>query len=505
MTATYHSTRSREGTVSAKRAILEGLAGDGGLYVTDELNKHPLNLEALVEARRSGGYLATAQMVLEALLDDYSPDEIGACVREAYQDTFASPEVTPVVGVGNSWILELFRGPTSAFKDVALQMLPRLMSRAAENTHERILVLTATSGDTGKAALDGFADVKGVGICVFYPEGGTSQIQRLQMVTQKGRNVAVAAVRGNFDDAQSAVKRIFGDVPLRKRLTSRDILLSSANSINIGRLAPQVVYYFDAYAQLVIQGAIQPGDQLDFCVPTGNFGDVLAGYYAQRMGLKVHKLIVASNANKVLTEFLTTGVYDRNRPFFRTISPSMDILVSSNLERLLYYESGGDCELVRFCMDALGAEGRYEVPPALLERIRKSFACGSAHDDQARTAIRTLFEEHNYLADPHTAVAWHVSEQVEHQDGVARVVLATASPYKFCRDVCEALELKVAGDDFACMRALEAAQAKTGAPASAPKAPKALAALENTPVRFNEVLEASDMAAYVERKSGEIL
>lgn len=497
MASNYHSTRSRDRHVAAKRAILDGLAPDGGLYVTDALTDMCVDLAEIVETRKAAGYLGVAERILQTLLDDYTPEEMHACVREAYGDTFASPEVTPVQSVGNDWVLELFHGPTSAFKDVALQMLPRLMGRAAQQSDERIMILAATSGDTGKAALAGFADVPGCGITVFYPHGGTSEIQRLQMVTQAGDNVAVAAVRGNFDDTQSGVKEIFGDAELAERLAKENTTLSSANSINVGRLAPQVAYYFDAYAQLVLRGAIASGDTVDFCVPTGNFGDVLAGYYAKRMGMPVGTLVVASNANNVLTDFLTDGVYDRNRPFYKTISPSMDILISSNLERLLYYASEGDCDLIARLMGDLSATGRYEVPAETFATISETFACGCATDEQAKDAIRSCFEENGYLMDPHTAVAWHVLQGMPKSDAAARVVLSTASPYKFCRDVCDALGIEATGSDFDCMRALEE---KSGV-----AAPKALSALEGAQVRFEDVIEAGDMPAYVERKCGELL
>ena len=493
MASMYHSTRSSVKECSAKRAVLDGLAPDGGLYVSDALGSARIDLARIVE----GTYRENAALILGVLLDDYSPEEMAACVEAAYGGTFASEAVTPVVRVGDSFVLELFGGPTSAFKDVALQMLPQLMSRAAAHAGERIMILAATSGDTGKAALAGFADTPGLGITVFFPHRGTSEIQRLQMVTQTGGNVGVGAVRGNFDDTQSAVKRIFGDEALAARLRERGIVLSSANSINIGRLAPQVVYYFDAYAQLVRQGALRCGDEVEFCVPTGNFGDVLAGYFARRMGLPVRRLIVASNANNVLTDFLSTGVYDRRRPFRKTISPSMDILISSNLERLLYYLSDGDTALVSRLMDDLANEGRYEVPAALLERIKEVFACGFADDDETRAAMKECFDAHGYVLDPHTAAAWHVSQTVPKDAGVARVVLATASPYKFCRDVCDALGIEAEGSDFACMRAL--------AQASGVEPPAALAALEGAPVRFDDVMDPQDMASYVERKCGELL
>ncbi|MDO4589942.1 MAG: threonine synthase [Slackia sp.] len=493
MASMYHSTRSSVKECSAKGAVLDGLAPDGGLYVTDELGSARIDLSAVV----GGTYRDNARLVLKTLLDDYTDAEMEDCVEAAYASTFSTEAVTPVVKVGNDFVLELFHGPTSAFKDVALQMLPQLMSRAAAQENKRIMILAATSGDTGKAALAGFADTPGCGITVFYPHGKTSEIQRLQMVTQAGGNVAVGAVRGNFDDTQSAVKRIFGDRELAQRLDKRGIMLSSANSINIGRLAPQVVYYFDAYAQLVGNGAIAQGDMVDFCVPTGNFGDVLAGYYALRMGLPIRKLIVASNENNVLTDFLQTGVYDRNRPFHKTISPSMDILISSNLERLLYYMSDGDTALIARLMDDLATTGRYEIDGALLERIQALFCCGYATDDEAREAMKACFVKHGYVLDPHTAVAWHVSQRIPKQDGTARVVLATASPYKFCRDVCAALDLDGEGDDFSCMRVLEAASGR--------KAPAALCGLENAEERFCDVMEAKDMAAYVEAKCGDLL
>ncbi len=493
MTSMYHSTRNADACVSAKRAVLNGLASDGGLYVTDALGETKIDLERVV----TNTYRENAAYILGTLLDDYSAEEIESCVKAAYKGTFETDDVAPVVKVGDAFVLELFRGPTSAFKDVALQMLPQLMSRAAQGSGEKIMILAATSGDTGKAALAGFANTPGLGITVFYPHNGTSEIQRLQMVTQAGDNVAVAAVEGNFDDTQSAVKRIFGDEALRERLAAQNTVLSSANSINIGRLAPQVVYYFDAYAQLVRAGEIACGDAVEFCVPTGNFGDVLAGYFAKRMGLPVGKLIVASNCNNVLSDFLTEGVYDRNREFFKTISPSMDILISSNLERLLYYASDGAAGFVAGLMDDLAKTGRYQVPDEVLARIQETFACGWASDEQAEAAMKECHDATGYVLDPHTACAWHVSKMHPHSEGVPRVVLSTASPYKFCHDVCEALGLVAPQDDFACMRELEGA--------SETKAPAALAALENADERFGDVIAVSDMSSYVETKCGELL
>ncbi len=494
----YHSTRSRAEECSAKEAIRQGLASDGGLYVSDDLGSAKVDVDGLAEL----DYAAIARNVLGLLLPDYTADEIAACVDEAYTGTFASPEVTPVIPLATApdeaagpraHVLELYHGPTSAFKDVALQMLPRLMARAqaSAGAGEKIMIVTATSGDTGKAALAGFADAPGCGITVFYPEGKVSRVQELQMTTQTGGNVAVAAVRGNFDDAQSAVKRIFADRALAERLAATGIVLSSANSINVGRLVPQVVYYFAAYAQLLRAGAIAAGDAVEFCVPTGNFGDVLAGYYAKMLGLPVSKLVVASDKNNVLFDFLTTGVYDRNRPFFTTTSPSMDILISSNLERMLYYLSGGDCELIVRLMADLAETGHFEVPAELLAKIQETFACGWADEDEVAGAIAASWRENAYLIDPHTACGYRVQEKLPAAAGsAARVLLSTASPYKFPRAVLEALGEDVPADDFACMRKLEEVTGTC--------APTQLAALETARERFSDVVDVADMGAYVE-------
>ena len=469
MAVAYHSTRSSDHTVLAKQAILQGIAPDGGLYIQDSIGEKPLDLAKVC----SQGFKATAFDVLSALLDDYSAEELTRCIEGAYGSQWDTQAITPVSAIGEDWLLELFHGPTSAFKDVALQMLPRLMSVAREDADvagavdakgaagvavtsgKSIMIVTATSGDTGKAALEGFKDVPGMGITVFYPEGKVSDIQRLQMVTQKGSNVAVCAVKGNFDDAQNAAKAIFANKELAHELAGKGTVLSSANSINIGRLAPQVTYYFDAYAQLVAKGTIAQGQKVTFCVPTGNFGDVLAGYFAKEMGLPVERLIVASNSNKVLTDFLETGIYDRRRAFEKTISPSMDILVSSNLERLLYLASGKDTELVSYLMNQLVTKGIYTVPAQVMDTIRETFDAGFATDAQTRETIHSTWENCRVLIDPHTAVAKHVLDSVSRQAGNVRVCLSTASPYKFSSDVLAALGRSTAGlDDFACMHTL---------------------------------------------------
>ena len=504
--ATYHSTRSRTAQLSAKEAIRRGIAPDGGLYVSDELGQSKIDLEGLANK----DYFELAREVLGTLLPDYTADEIAACVDEAYGSTFASDEVTPVVdlkgvageadqGSAPAYVMELWHGPTSAFKDVALQMLPRLMARTsanAEGAADKIMIVTATSGDTGKAALAGFADAPGCGITVFYPEGKVSRVQELQMSTQEGANVSVCAVRGNFDDAQSAVKRIFADRGLADRLAAAGVQLSSANSINVGRLVPQVVYYFAAYAQLLRAGKIQPGYAVEFCVPTGNFGDILAGYYAQRLGLPVAKLIVASDKNNVLFDFLTTGTYDRQRPFYTTTSPSMDILISSNLERMLYYLADGDCELVAGLMTQL-AQGSYNVPAELLAKIQAVFGCGWADEDQVAAAIKDCWDRNGYLIDPHTACGYHVLGQVPAaSDAKARVVLSTASPYKFPRAVAGSLGLFCPPDDFACMKVLEKATGTV--------APAQLSELQQKPVLHDAVVDIDGMGGFVEQAAAKL-
>ena len=504
--ATYHSTRSRTAQLSAKEAIRRGIAPDGGLYVSDELGQSKIDLGGLANK----DYFELAREVLGTLLPDYTADEIAACVDEAYGSTFASDEVTPVVdlkgvageanqGSAPAYVMELWHGPTSAFKDVALQMLPRLMARTsanAEGAADKIMIVTATSGDTGKAALAGFADAPGCGITVFYPKGKVSRVQELQMSTQEGANVSVCAVRGNFDDAQSAVKRIFADRGLADRLAAAGVQLSSANSINVGRLVPQVVYYFAAYAQLLRAGKIQPGDAVEFCVPTGNFGDILAGYYAQRLGLPVAKLIVASDKNNVLFDFLTTGTYDRQRPFYTTTSPSMDILISSNLERMLYYLADGDCELVADLMAQL-AQGSYNVPAELLAKIQAVFGCGWADEDQVAAAIKDCWDRNGYLIDPHTACGYHVLGQVPAaSDAKARVVLSTASPYKFPRAVAGSLGLFCPPDDFACMKVLEKATGTV--------APAQLSELQQKPVLHDAVVDIDGMGGFVEQAAAKL-
>lgn len=477
----YHSTRSLVQQLTSREAVLQGLAADGGLFVTDELPELHI-----APASLTGGYAGAARRVLGTLLSDFSAEEIAGAVEAAYGNTFADPAVTPVTKIGSMHLLELYHGPTAAFKDVALQMLPQLMSRALAGTGRRLVIATATSGDTGKAALEGFADVPGIGIAVFYPDGGVSAIQRLQMATQKGVNVEVAALRGNFDDAQSAVKALFAS-PLKAELAARNITLTSANSINIGRLAPQVVYYFDAYRQLAEAGVIRQGERIDFCVPTGNYGDVLAGWFAKTLGLPVRRLIVASNANHVLSDFLETGVYDRRRDLVRTSSPSMDILVSSNLERALYYLDDMDPVRTAARMAALKADGIYRIEPELLDKFRAVYGCGWLDDAETSDAVREAWETTGRLIDPHTAVAWKIAQEQASPE-VPMVVLSTASPFKFCRDVFNALygplKLKSTTPEAAAFEYMDALADSTGV-----EPPQCLSALRTQSVRFNAVYD----------------
>ena len=435
----YCSTRNAGLITDSARAVLEGLAADGGLYLPEQLPDFDY------QACLKGTTMEMASRILSALLPDI-PD-MDRLVKNAYTGKFQTEELTPTVPVGEFTVLELFRGPTSAFKDVALSMLPQLMTAAktAKGMNEDIMILTATSGDTGKAALAGFQDVPGIRICVFYPHGGVSPVQRAQMVTQEGDNVTVCAVRGNFDDAQTGVKNIF--TACRNR--QLPYMLSSANSINIGRLAPQITYYFKAYRDLMDRGQIQLGDEVNFSVPTGNFGDILAGFLAKKLGLPVGKLICASNANNVLTDFINTGCYDRRRPLHKTISPSMDILVSSNLERLLYLMSG-DTELVAGLMTKLNQEGFYQVPESLQNAIRAEFWGGCCDDGAARSTIGKVFRACGYLCDTHTATGWAVADEYRNATGdqPPLVVLSTASPYKFPAAVLSALETSNEPDEF---------------------------------------------------------
>ncbi len=434
----YKSSRGGGMIVSGAEAIRSGIAADGGLFVPVALPKLTL------QPQDSMSYVELAAAVLASVLPDYSLTELKQCSVDAYAaDKFDDSAVVPLVPVGDRHILELWHGPTSAFKDMALQIMPHLMSLALTKTAESadMLILVATSGDTGKAALEGFRDVPRTRILVFYPSEGVSEVQRAQMATQDGNNVGVIAVEGNFDDAQTGVKKIFSSTNMRELLAQKNLKLSSANSINWGRLAPQIAYYFSAYQSLCETGQIQSGAALNFVVPTGNFGNILAGYYAKQMGLPINRLLCASNDNNVLTDFLRTGVYDRNRPFHQTISPSMDILISSNLERLLYHATDGDTAKVRSWMEELNAAGRYAIDAQTLAKIQATFWADWASAESSMATIRQVWQQHRYLLDPHTAVAWKVAETYEAQtrDATPAIVLSTASPFKFADTVLQAV------------------------------------------------------------------
>ena len=464
----YQSTRGSRDVHTAAEAIAKGLADDGGLLA-------PLSFPQLsikdIESLSAKTYSERATAILGMYLDDFSAEELGRYADEAYRAPgYDHYKIAPLRKLdAATFFLELWHGPTSAFKDMALQMLPRLLQASLRKTGEkrRVCVLVATSGDTGKAALEGFKDVPGTKIMVFYPRDGVSEVQKLQMTTQDGNNVNVAAVEGNFDDAQTGVKAIFSDLAFRDELSEKNYFLSSANSINWGRLVPQIVYYVSAYCDLLSAGDIKAGEKINFCVPTGNFGNILAGYYAEKMGLPVNKLICASNRNNVLTDFFNTGVYDKNRPFYTTSSPSMDILVSSNLERLLYELSGKDGEAVSGYMTELAGTGKYGVPPSFSDELSRVFAAGLCADEDTGKTIAGVLKNYNYLIDTHTAVAYKVLNDYRARtgDGTPTVVVSTASPFKFCGSVLEALGQHTAKDSIGLIGELEKF---TGAAAPAP-------------------------------------
>jgi len=444
----YISTRGSQEQVSASQAIIQGIAGDGGLFVPNVWPEKISNLEELQHMP----YQEVAYQVMKLFLTDFSEEELRSCIAKAYDEKFSTELIAPLAHKAGVHFLELYHGPTLAFKDMALTILPHLLKTAARklNNDKEIVILTATSGDTGKAALEGFANVDGTQIIVFFPEHGVSQVQKRQMVTQTGANTCVIGIEGNFDDAQSGVKAIFGDQEFNQRLNEAGKMFSSANSINIGRLVPQVVYYFYAYAQLCKEKKIACGDKVNFVVPTGNFGNILAGYYAREIGLPVGKLICASNENKVLYEFLTTGVYNKNRPFVTTISPSMDILISSNLERLIYAITGQDGSRTKGLMESLARTGRYEITAEMKERL-PLFYGNYASEDETLETIAQVYKDHDYLMDTHTAVAYAVYRKYLHDtgDSTATVVVSTASPFKFPRDVMRAVDEKYAAwDEF---------------------------------------------------------
>ena len=483
----YHSTRDNAVCVTAARAITQGISKDGGLFVPESFP--PLSAQE-VDSLVNCSYVERATYVLSKYLTDFTQEEVKACAEAAYSlERFRDPAIAPLRTLhDNTHILELWHGPTCAFKDMALQILPHLMRVSAEKTSDgkEIVILVATSGDTGKAALEGFRDAPHTRILVFYPEDGVSPMQKLQMVTQEGENVSVCAIRGNFDDAQTGVKTIFTDPAVADMLAQNGMMFSSANSINWGRLVPQIVYYVSAYCDLLREEKIALGDTVNVCVPTGNFGNILAAYYAKEMGVPIGKLICASNSNNVLTDFIRTGCYDRNRTFHNTMSPSMDILISSNLERLLYALTQ-DADEVKGYMEQLAATGRYEVREKIRSGLQKLF-CGYCCDDaETQKVIRRVHDAHGYLIDPHTAVAFSALEQyrAESGDQTPCIVVSTASPFKFCDSVLGALgETEIAQG----LDVLDQLSETSGLPAPVP-----LASLRSKKIRFTGVVEKENM------------
>ena len=490
----YTSTRNKNIKVSAAQAIAQGISEEGGLFVPCELPAFSIDkIGSMVDMT----YIERAKTVLKEFLTDFTDEELDYCVNGAYAaDKFSSEKIAPVVNVnGNENILELWHGPTCAFKDMALQLLPYLMTVSAKKTADgkTIVILVATSGDTGKAALEGFKNVENTKILVFYPVDGVSPMQKLQMTTQEGDNVAVCAINGNFDDAQSAVKAIFTNDEIKAQLAEKNMMFSSANSINWGRLVPQIVYYFSAYADLVEQGRISLGDEINVVVPTGNFGNILAAYYAKEMGLPIKKLVCASNSNNILTDFLKSGEYDKNRQFFTTTSPSMDILISSNLERLLYHMSGEDDKLVSGLMTSLSNDGRYVVSETLIKNIQAVFDAGFCDEQSVSETIHKYEKQFGYLCDTHTAVAVKVYENYVEQTGddIVTVIDSTASPYKFSKSVLNAVngEESTDLDEFETVDELNKV---TGA-----DVPEPLKALKNKTVRFTDVCDKENMSQMV--------
>ncbi|MBR2591015.1 MAG: threonine synthase [Clostridia bacterium] len=490
----YTSTRDTSVKVTAAEAITNGISKEGGLYVPCEIPS--VNREFLVQLAQLD-YIGRAKAILSLYLTDFTDAELDYCVGGAYKEgKFSSPEVAPTVELEHGVsILELWHGPTCAFKDMALQLLPYLLTTSAKKTADgkQIVILVATSGDTGKAALEGFKDVENTNVLVFYPNDGVSAMQKLQMCTQEGANVSVCAIQGNFDDAQTSVKEIFTSDAVKAKLAEHNMMFSSANSINWGRLVPQIVYYFSTYCDLLNQRKIELGEKINVVVPTGNFGNILAAYYAREMGLPIKKLVCASNANNVLTEFIESGFYNKDRDFYTTISPSMDILVSSNLERLLFHLSGENDVFVKDCMQSLFKDGHYTVDKSVYEGIRGIFEGGYCDDDATKATIGKLFKEKNYLCDTHTAVAVTVYENYLKKTGddTICVIASTASPYKFSPAVLEAVGSKDAvGDDgFEMMQSLHTI---TGVPI-----PEPLAAIQNKPVRFDKLAQRNEMTDVV--------
>ena len=494
MSLFYKSTRDDSVKVTASQAILKGLAPDGGLFVPESIPSFDKSLEELSKM----SYKEVAYEVMKLMLDDFTEEELKACIDKAYDEKFDTDVIAPLVKADGAYYLELFHGATIAFKDMALSILPHLLITSAKknDVHNEIVILTATSGDTGKAALAGFADVKRTRIIVFYPKNGVSPIQEKQMVTQKGDNTYVIGIKGNFDDAQTGVKKIFGDKELEKEMAEAGFQFSSANSINIGRLVPQIVYYVYAYTRLLADGEIKAGDKINAVVPTGNFGNILAAFYAKNMGLPINKLICASNENKVLYDFFTTGEYDRNREFVLTTSPSMDILISSNLERLIYRIAGNSAKKNSELMESLKNTGKYEITPEMKAQLSDFYGNYATEAEDAAT-IKKLYEDTGYVIDTHTAVAATVYEKYKKETGddTVTVIASTASPYKFTRSVMDAIDSKYDSmTDFELVDELSKI--------SNVAVPQAIEDIRTAPVLHDTVCEVNEMSSSVKKILG---
>ena len=494
MSMFYRSTRDDNVKVTASQAILKGLAADGGLFVPESIPSLDKSLEELSKMN----YKEVAYEVMKLMLDDFTEEELKSCIDRAYDSKFDTEEIAPLVKAEGAYYLELFHGATIAFKDMALSILPHLLTTSAKknNVKNEIVILTATSGDTGKAALAGFADVPGTRIVVFYPKGGVSPIQEKQMVTQKGNNTFVVGIKGNFDQAQSGVKAIFGNKELEAEMDKAGFQFSSANSINIGRLVPQVVYYVYAYAKLLANGEITDGEKINVVVPTGNFGNILAAYYAKNMGLPINKLICASNDNKVLYDFFATGEYDRNRDFILTTSPSMDILISSNLERLIYRIAGNDAAKNQELMSELKSQGRYGITDEMKKQLADFYGNYATEEENAAT-IKKLYEDTGYIIDTHTGVAATVYEKYKKDTGdtTKTVIASTASPYKFTRSVLTAIDPKY--DSMGDFELVDELNRLSGV-----DIPKAIEDIRTAPVLHDTVCEVNEMCDNVKRILG---
>lgn len=485
----YISTRGSKKELTGAQAIIQGISEDKGLYVPKEIPRLPFAPEAMTGKT----YQEVAFAIIRTFFDDYTDEEMKACIDGAYDAKFEEPEIVPVTEAGDVNFLELYHGKTAAFKDMALSILPYLLTTATKKEHEdkKICILTATSGDTGKAALEGFADVPGTEIVVFFPNQGVSQVQERQMITQEGANTHVYAIEGNFDDAQTGVKKIFNDEDFREKLASAGCKLSSANSINIGRLVPQVAYYVYSYVKLLERGILKAGERMNIVVPTGNFGNILAAYYAKEMGIPVNKLICASNKNQVLTDFINTGIYDINRDFYLTNSPSMDILISSNLERLLFHLCGGNGDEIKGLMDQLETKKHYEVSEQIRAGMR-DFYGGFADVEATNKTIGDMYRQHGYLIDTHTAVAYKVYENYRKETGddTPTVLASTASAYKFAESVAKSIGLGEESDGFSYIKAIAA---ETGV-----RIPRGLKDLDKKEIRHRGVIEIPQMMSVIE-------